>query len=174
MAPNKNEGSSFGQYSASFLLNVHDDDDDNGIREIDAFLKKGVGVCVVLWIALLVLAHVLAPQESLDDDDSHHFANLLIAIVIFVTTMSRIIPLAVQEANVDTKQISGIMIVSGVTQAICLLSAIYMAYLPTPSAWTPADAITGQRTTHPSSEMGRMDCLGISHDLYNTSLGFTE
>lgn len=141
MAPNKTEGiTSFGQYSASFLLNVHDDDD--GIRESDAFLKKGVRVCLVVWLILLVLAHVLAPRETVDDDS--HFANLLIAIVIFVTTMSKIIPLAVQEANIDTKQISGIMIVSGVTQSICLLSAIYMAYLPTPSVWTPADAITGQ------------------------------
>ena len=130
--------SSFGRLSASWVVDVHDDE----IRELNTLLKNGTKAGLMIWLVLLFLLYYISPRESLEYlDGVEQTANQAAVIVLFVTNMSRFIPLIVRSQAVEWKT-TDVMIGAYASQAICVLSVLFMTFLPTPVYLNP---YTGQR-----------------------------
>lgn len=128
-------------FTKSSVPTIENNSDDE-IRLVEALLRKGANTAIVMWLALLFLVHWLVRSSHFEYlHGTERNANIVAAMTLFVTNLSRFLPLALRENDVDSIR-TGIMSASITCQVICMASVSMMAFLPTPVL---VDNVTGVR-----------------------------
>ena len=115
---------------------------DDEIIQVDALLRQGATVALLLWLFLLAFVHCLVPHEHHEYlEGIERNANVLAVAVLLVTNLSRMIPFLLRDNGLDVLR-SGLLSASLTSQLICMVSIAMMAFSPTPVI---IDHVTGIR-----------------------------
>lgn len=117
-------------------------DVDDEVKQVDALLRKGANTALGIWIVLLALIYWLIPSSRFEQlEGVERNANVIAAMALFVTNLSRLVPLMIEDSPTDLLR-TGIMSASLTCQVITMASVSLMAFYPTPVV---IDHMTGIR-----------------------------
>ena len=121
------------------LMNIEDSTDDLELI-VGSLLYQGSIFSVALWVALLLVAYVVAPEDSYRElNGMERSSELIVLVLLVVSTASQILRPIIRDQNFKGLK-SGVMAGMAVVQLVAVASNAIMIYNPTPIM---IDPVTG-------------------------------